>query len=68
MDEFLVECDESVTEEVGKLMCEAYKYASDKVFEWHMENPDRFPNTGTPTFAFDLDGGYAVGDNYLQTH
>lgn len=55
-------------------MCEAYKYASDKCFEWYKENPDKFPNIhGGVLFAFNLDGGYKVSElgakgNYLQTH
>lgn len=49
-------------------MCRAYKYASDFVFEWYKENPDMFPNHGAPEFAFNLDGGFKVGDNYLSTH
>lgn len=67
-DENLHECDEDETDKVGKLTTEAYKYASDEVYKWHMANPDKFPNQGSPTFAFNLDGGYKVGDNYLDTH
>ena len=74
MDEFLVEASDGDAEDAGKLMCEAYKYASDKCFEWYKENPDKFPNiTGGVLFSFNLDGGYKVSDlgakgNYLQTH
>lgn len=67
-DEFLCEASDQDADEVGKLMCRAYKYASDFVFEWYKENPDMFPNHGAPEFAFNLDGGFKVGDNYLSTH
>lgn len=68
MDEFLVEASEEDAEEAGKLMCEAYKYASDKCFEWHKENQELFANSSPVLFPFDLDGGYKVGTDYLQTH
>ena len=67
-DEVLIECYEDDARKVGKLMCEAYKYASDKCFEWHRDNPDKFPNEGKPLFPFNLDGGFEVGDNYLEVH
>ncbi len=73
-DEFLVEASDQDAEEAGKLMCESYKYASDKCFEWYKENPNKFPNIhGGVLFAFNLDGGYKVSElgnkgNYLQTH
>lgn len=68
MDEFLCESSEEDADAIGKLMCEAYKYASDRCYEWHMNRHSLFPNQGTPLFAFNLDGGWKVGDNYLQTH
>lgn len=68
MDEFLVECAEEQADVIGKLMCEAYKYASDECYKWHMKHQDLFPNNGTPIFAFNLDGGFKIGDNYLETH
>lgn len=67
-DELLVECEEEHAHKAGKILSEAYKYASDECFKWYLENPSLFPNKGVPDFAFDLDGGYKVGDNYLEVH
>lgn len=49
-------------------MSEAYEYASKACYEWHMNNPHLFPNQGTPSFWFNLDGGYKISDNYLGCH
>lgn len=73
MDEFLVEASVVDAEEAGKLMCEAYKYASDACYEWYLENEHLFPNEGNATFPFNLDGGFKMSEvgnkgNYLQTH
>ena len=74
MDEFLVEASDEDAEAAGRLMCEAYEYASNMCYEWYKANPDKFPNIeGGVLFAFNLDGGYKVSDlgnrgNYLQTH
>lgn len=67
-DEFLVDSHEDCAHEVGKMMCACYKKASDMVFEWHNDHPNLFPNEGKPLFAFNLDGGYDVGNNYLEVH
>lgn len=67
-DEFLVDSHEDCAHEVGVKMCECYKYASDLVFEWHNDHPDLFPNDGVPAFAFNLDGGFDMGDNYYDVH
>lgn len=67
-DEFLVESSLKDCDKVGALMCEAYTYASDKCYEWHLNNSDKFANEGKPVFKFDLDGGYKVGKNYYEVH
>jgi hypothetical protein len=67
-DEFLTEAPEELADEVGALISESYKYASDECFRWYTENPDKFPNEGKPLFPFNLDGGYKIGNNYLEVH
>lgn len=67
-DEKLCEISIGYGDEVGKLLGEAYTYASDKCYEWHLANPDLFPNKGKPLFKFDLDGGYEIGKNYYEVH
>lgn len=67
-DEFLTEAHEDCAQEVGEMMCASYKFASDRVFEWHHDHKDLFPNDGVPDFAFNLDGGFDVGHNYLDCH
>ena len=64
-DEFLVESHEDCTEEVGKLMSESYRYASDATWDWHKSKSKWFNDI---TFCFNLDGGYEVGDSYLSVH
>lgn len=64
-DEFMVESDIGCQQEVGALMCESYKYASDRCFEWHQEHSRYFINL---EFPFNLDGGFKVGDNYYDVH
>lgn len=64
-DEFLCESHEDCAEEVGQAMCDAYKFASDACFEWHKENSSWFKDL---SFAFNLDGGYKVGLDYLSVH
>lgn len=67
-DEFLCEASEGHQDVTGKLMCEAYKYASNECYNWHKNYPDLFPNKGGVLFPFDLDGGYKTGLCYLDTH
>lgn len=72
-DEFLCEALDGYEEETGKLMCDAYEYASNLCYEWHLQNLSLFPNTQKVSFPFNLDGGYKVSDlgregTYLQTH
>tara|TARA_R110002153_G_scaffold53726_6_gene149590 strand:- start:3477 stop:3683 length:207 start_codon:yes stop_codon:yes gene_type:complete len=68
MDEFLVESCTKDADEVGQLMCEAYKYASEACYKWHKNNPDLFGNSTPVLFPFNLDGGFKVGNTYLATH
>lgn len=64
-DEFLVESNPACQQEVGALMCESYKYASDKCFEWHKEHSQWFSDL---EFPFNLDGGFKVGETYCDVH
>lgn len=63
-DEFLVECDEDISDKVGNLMTEAYEYASYECWEWHKKHSKWF----NPSFMFNLAAGYKVGKNYLEVH
>tara|TARA_R110000803_G_scaffold13482_9_gene37931 strand:- start:13627 stop:15951 length:2325 start_codon:yes stop_codon:yes gene_type:complete len=64
-DEFLVDSDKSCADEVGALMCESYKYASDMCFEWHKTKSVWFKHL---EFPFNLDGGYKIGGSYWDVH
>jgi hypothetical protein len=64
-DEFMVESDLGCKHEVGALMCESYKFASDECFEWHKKHSRYFKNL---EFPFNLDGGYKLGKNYYEVH
>ena len=64
-DEFLCESHEDCADEVGKLMTDSYKYASDRCFEWHQTESKWFSDL---TFPFNLDGGFKVGYTYLDVH
>lgn len=64
-DEVLIEASDEDAEEVGQLMCDAYKYASDQCLEWHKNNSDYFNHV---SFPFNLDGGFKVGTSYLEVH
>lgn len=63
-DEATFECRDQDVEEVGSILSEGYKYASDQCFEWHLKNSDWFK----PTFAFNLDAGYKSGKSYWEVH
>ncbi len=67
-DEFLVECPESMAEEVGRMMGKCYSWAGEQIFKYHSNNPDHFANYSPPKFAIDLDGGFKVGCNYYAVH
>ncbi len=67
-DESLIECDEDLADDVGKLMCEAYEKSSYAVLDWHKKHSKWFVGGDLPTFSFNLDGGYSVGKNYYECH
>lgn len=67
-DEFLVESDEDIADDVGKLMSESYEYASEVCWDWHKKHSKWFKGSDCPSFMFNLDGGYKKGYTYLETH
>lgn len=67
-DELLVDSHPDIAEEVGQLLCEAYETASYECWEWHKKYSKWFVGGDFPEFMFNLDGGYKIGDTYLETH
>lgn len=69
-DEVLHEVEIRLADKVGELACESYTHAGKVIHEWHLANPDKFPNTlsDKPKFAIDLAGGYKKGKTYWETH
>ena len=67
-DETLIESLPEDAAANGKLIAEAYKYASDECFNWYQRNTELFPNKLDPLFPFNLDGGYEVGTSYDAIH
>ncbi|ATN93432.1 hypothetical protein [Pseudoalteromonas phage J2-1_QLiu-2017] len=53
---------------MGKLIEEGYTYASQAIFEWHKNNPDKFPLGKAPKFGFDLSSPSAKGYSYADIH
>lgn len=68
MDELLFEVDKGYEDQVGKLICEAYTWAAEQIYKYHLKNPDQFANHEPPKFPIDLSGGYSVGLNYNECH
>ena len=68
MDEFTVECDEDVVDDVKRLMFKAYSEASDAMHQWHRDNSKWFLGNDLPSFAIQLQSGSAVGDDYFSVH
>lgn len=67
-DEFLCDVPEELATEVGELMCESYEKASIACHEWVVNKSLWFTGQDCPTFHFNLDGGYKVGNNYYEVH
>ena len=67
-DEVLLEVDEGYEKEVGNLAGDCYTWAAEQIFKYHQRHPEHFANPDAPLFSIDLNGGFKVGDNYLQTH
>lgn len=67
-DEILLEVDEGYEKEVGNLAGDCYTWAAEQIFKYHQRHPEHFANPDAPLFSIDLNGGFKVGDNYLQTH
>ena len=67
-DEALLECDEGIAEEVGRLAASAFTWAAEAIHDWYQRNPNLFPNDGSPDFKIDLAGGYETGMSYADCH
>ena len=67
-DEVLLEVDEGMGIEVGKVMCDCYTQAGVELNKWYMENLHLYPAGGTPKITCDFAGGYAVGSDYFSCH
>ena len=67
-DEVLLQTDEGYEDIAGKLGGEAYTWAAEQIFNYHVKNPHEFANPNPPEFKIDLNGGYSVGNNYYECH
>lgn len=67
-DEFTVECDDSVVEDVKTLMFKAYEEASFALHEWHTKHSKWFTGNDLPSFNIQLQSGSATGKNYYAIH
>lgn len=67
-DEKLLEVTIGYEDVVGKMAGEAYTWAADQIFKYHLKRPEHFANIKPPMFEIDLNGGYKVGVNYYECH
>ncbi len=67
-DEVLLEVTKGYEDKAGTLAGEAYTWAAEQIYKYHVGNPIDFANTRPPQFSIDLNGGYKVGDNYYAVH
>lgn len=67
-DESLFEVTEGYEDVCGKMAGECYTWAAEQIFNFHTKYPHMFANKQPPKFAIDLNGGYKVGNNYLECH
>lgn len=67
-DEYTVECDEDVVEDVKRLMYKSYEEASIAMWEWHKKNSKWFVGNDLPSFNIQLQSGSSVGNNYYEIH
>lgn len=67
-DEILIETTPELADLAGKLAGEAYSWAARQIYNFHVQNPDQFPNPEPPKLCIDLNGGYKVGKNYFEVH
>jgi hypothetical protein len=67
-DEVLIEAIEGYEDEAGRIAGDAYCWAAEQIFNFHVKNPDQFANPTSPQFPIDLNGGYKIGNNYYDVH
>ncbi len=67
-DEYLVESNLDVANEVGELMCKSYEEASYACWEWHKKHSKWFTGNDLPSFTFNLNGGWKKGKTYYSVH
>lgn len=67
-DEFTVECDQDIEDDVKRLMFESYKVASERMWEWHKAHSKWFTGRDCPDFNIQLQSGSSSGMNYYDIH
>lgn len=67
-DECLYEVTKGYEDQVGKIICSAYTWCAEQIYNYHIQKPEHFANYQPPLFKIDLDGGYKVGVNYYDVH
>lgn len=67
-DEILLLVKEGYEQIAGKLAGNAYTWAAEQVFKYHLKNPAHFANKESPKFSIDLNGGFKVGMTYAECH
>lgn len=67
-DEFTVECDEDIVDDVKQLMFKSYAEASEAMWDWHKKHSNFFTGTDCPDFAIQLQSGSSTGHTYYDVH
>ena len=67
-DEYTVECDLDVVDDVKKLMYKSYEEASIAMWEWHKKHTKWFKGNDLPSFNIQLQSGSSVGKDYFSVH
>ena len=68
MDEYTVECDADIAQDVGKIMNDSLYQASIAMHEWHKKHSKWFSGSDLPDFHIQLNAGFKVGNNYWDIH
>lgn len=67
-DEQLIETNEELASDVGKMACDSYTFAGVQLFNWYKKNLWAFPAGGEPKIIPDFAGGSDIGDSYFSCH
>lgn len=67
-DEFMYEVPDEYADEVGTILSDGFKYASQKIYEWLRDESDWFKDDTSIDFAINLSAGYDVAMNYYEVH